>query len=290
MKKIIGIVMIVCGIFILFGILASGAGKLLSFGSDEKKAASTAGIKNIDIDVARANVNIIQHDGNKLVAKIENNKLTEHIRVTEDGSTMKVRLDHGPLNWWPFGTVKVDVYVPKSYNQNIALSIGSGNVDFNRSGGSMSLNDLTLEISSGNIELENLEVNKLKNDVRSGRLSVENVTSDTSSFDIKSGRVNLDHFTGELNGNVYSGRLSADMDKLTGPVNLDVKSGRASLGLPDNADFTLDAHAASGRVSCDFPLKNAAMNGDTAIKGSYGSGKYPIKLNVASGRISVNDR
>lgn len=76
------------------------------------------------------------------------------------------------------------------------------------------------------------------------------------------------------------------MDRLTNDVNLDVSSGNILLNLPNDASFKLNGRISGGVISNNFPLKIQEKSRQH-LKGTHGSGKHDINLNVSSGRIMV---
>lgn len=291
LEKIIGMGLVICGILILFGVIVSGMGTWVSSSDNEERSIQVSGIEAIDVDVSAANVHVIPDPGNELIAVLADGNKSSKVMVNREGKTMKIAVDRSWLSWWPFGnSLTLNIYVPNGYNESMAFSVGSGNVKFNGDSKQdlIILDGLNLDIKSGNVDMTNVQVNHLDNETLSGRIAADYMSAKTAKFDVKSGRVSLDHYKGGLNVEILSGRFSAQIDELTDDVNMDVKSGRASLDLPKSADFNLDAHAMSGKVSCNFPLQNAKIDDDNTIKGSHETGKYLVKLRVLSGRLDIN--
>ncbi|MFC7395418.1 DUF4097 family beta strand repeat-containing protein [Scopulibacillus cellulosilyticus] len=284
MKKMIGILFIFFGVLILLGLFVnSNIGNRFT-SSNQHESADLSGIKTIDVDSSSAYVHVIPSKRNDLEAALNGHKF--RMTVNHEGDTIKVDIKHKWLNFLPFWKPStLNIYIPEDYNKNMDLSTGSGNVKFN--GETMNLNRLKLNVHSGNIVLKNLHISHLYNNTLSGNFNGDHLITKTTSLDIKSGNINLSSFTGELNGKVLSGHLSAQFDQLNDPIHLDVKSGDATLKFPKNADFTLNAHTISGKVNCDIPLQKAKVNDDNIVNGSYGTGKYPVKLNVTSGKINI---
>ncbi|QPC47219.1 DUF4097 family beta strand repeat-containing protein [Mangrovibacillus cuniculi] len=179
----------------------------------------------------------------------------------------------------------VTVNVPKDFQEKLSVSIGSGNLTFD--GGRMELEELSLNLSSGDMELDNITAKTLKHNGSSGDLHAKKVITKEAELNISSGDVRLEDFEGALSGDVSSGELKVTISQLLGDIDLDVSSGDVQLTLPDNADFTLNGKYSSGNIASNKILKfEDSENG--VIKGVSGTGKYEIKLSVSSGSVHLN--
>ncbi|MCQ6274842.1 DUF4097 family beta strand repeat protein [Bacillus sp. V3B] len=132
-----------------------------------------------------------------------------------------------------------------------------------------------------------VQLNNLSVDVSSGNVNLDWITAKSGLFDISSGNVNLKHYKGQLEADVSSGNINIQLDQLTDSVKVDVSSGHVQLDLPDNADFTLDGKVSSGSISSNFVLKNKEEN-KQVMKGVHGTGEHQLDLSVSSGKVEVN--
>lgn len=289
MKKLLGILLIIAGIFILFHTFVDHRIDWGWFadGKTNHHSAVIDGVEDIRIDASASNVHIIPDTRENVAADLRGKG---RLNIDRSGDTLKINVKHNWFNWVPFGdTTRLDVYVPERYNQNMAIHNGSGYLEF--SGMSkdhpMSLDQLDIKMSSGKGDLRYLNVRRLEADGSSGDLELRNLTAKATDLGFSSGRVKLTHYVGSLNGKFSSGILKAQFDQLKGPVNIDASSGMVSVDLPKTADFTLNAKASSGLIRCNLPLKNTSMEKHNAIKGSYGTGKYDVNVQVSSGTAHI---
>jgi len=162
-----------------------------------------------------------------------------------------------------FKRPKLTVYLPDDYQQDLAIEVGSGNVNSK----DLHLNNLLLDVNSGNVNLDS-------------------ITTQTGVLDVSSGNIDLKHYTGQLEADVSSGNLSIQMDELTDSVKVDVSSGHVELDLPSDANFTLNGEVNSGSISNRFALENQQEN-KHELKGIHGSGEHHLDLSVSSGKIEV---
>ncbi|WP_462408664.1 LiaG family protein [Neobacillus sp. Marseille-QA0830] len=281
MKRIFVLLLVITGLYILF----NRPIHLDVF--NNSKANGTADITNdtqvIKLNVSSARATIIPEDRPNLRA-VYNGK--QKLKITDSGDTVVVSLKGSWFNW---GSAKsnLTIYIPKDYNRDLNIDLGSGSLQFSGSEKtSMTLDDVTAHIGSGKMDVSNLEVNHLKQDVSSGVVKLDSVVAKTGTFNVTSGKLDINHYNGAVNADVTSGLFNIQLDQLTDSVTMDVSSGAVNLDLPENADFTLQSDISSGNISCDFPLTEKE-SGNKSVNGKHGSGKYNIKLDVASGDIDI---
>lgn len=284
MKRILLIFLIIAGGYILF----TTVGNLTWFANkDQTHAEITNKIDNIEFAIASANVTIIPENRDDLEAQLTGKG---KVTVKQKGDTITVEYKQKWFSWFQFfNHSKLTVYVPEDYKEDMVIDIGSGNV--NLSGESSKrpykLNHLILDMSSGNVELNDLVVNEFAFDGSSGNVGIHSLDSKTASVDVSSGNVKITDFAGELEAEISSGRFDAQFVELRDSISIDVSSGNVSLDLPDKADFTLEGETGSGNISTKFPLKLEKQD-KHELKGTHGSGKHEIEIDVSSGNVEIN--
>lgn len=286
-KRIIILLLVITGLYLAYHQVTN----LGLFGMSNKKqeASISKNTKFIEIDVSGAKTMIIPEERSNLKA-VYNGK--QKLNVSEQGDTVEVSLKGKWFHWFNWDMFKkkntLKIYIPKNYDQNMDIEMHSGSLSF--SGESqkypMELNELTVDIGSGNTNLQNLSVKDLNFDVSSGNVNINSLKSKTGTFDVSSGNFEMKHYTGAIDAEISSGKMDIQMDTLTDSINIDVSSGMVGLDLPNQADFTLNGNINSGHISCDLPLKNKKQNKDM-IQGTHGNGKHPIELDISSGKIRI---
>lgn len=257
-----------------------------SFDQDTQ-ADVTEEVNMIEIDVSEVSTTIIPDSRSNVSAEL---KGKGHVTVQKNGDRIKIQ--YKSKNWFNglslFKKKGLTIYIPEDYDQNIAIKSGSGNLNF--SGKSkkepMKLEDLSLNMSSGHVELSHLSTNHFEHDGSSGHVEINSLATKTGSLKMSSGNMKVQKYSGELEAALSSGRLILQMEKLTDSIEVDVKSGYATIDLPSNADFTLNGEVNSGDISTNFPLTNS-LEEKHKIEGVHGSGKHKLDLNVSSGKIEV---
>lgn len=281
MKRIVIYLVIITGLYIVFNQSFQFDGFAFG-GSKEGRAALSNDIESIDINVGGVKTTIIPEDRDDVEAVLTGKG---SLIVKETGNSLIVETKRKMFNWFSFSEKRqLKIYIPEDFNRNMNIQIGSGTLNF--SGQSMKLNDFSLDIGSGNVNIDHLDVNEFAHDGSSGNVKIDTLLTKTGTFDLSSGNLDINHFTGALNADVSSGRLSVQMDKLNDSIDIDLSSGNVNLDLPDNADFNLNGKVSSGNISSDFPLTSSGTD-NTIIKGTHGSGKNNINVTVSSGNVKI---
>lgn len=255
LQKNLIVIIILLGAFLLLISVPS----LLPFG--KQTAELTDDIDVIEIDVSGISTTIIPEKRDNVEADLDGNG---SVQVKKSGNSLEVEYKR---KWYqPFGFFKrpkLTVYLPDDYQRDLAIEVGSGNVN------------------SKNLQIQNLSL-----DVNSGNVNLDSITTQTGVLDVSSGNVDLQQYTGQLEADVSSGNLSIQMDELTDSVKVDVSSGHVELDLPSDANFTLNGEVNSGSISNRFALENQQEN-KHELKGIHGSGEHHLDLSVSSGKIDI---
>ncbi len=282
MKKILIIFFILIGAYLLMTNLYRIPG--LPFGDSGDSAKVTERIDEIEIDITSISTTVIPENRDEVKAEL---KGKGEVHVTKSGDSIEVTYERGFFNWswFPFfDNTKLTVYIPEDFEKELSLRVGSGHLEFD--GSPMKINELSAEVQSGNVRLENLSAEHFTHNVASGNSRIKNLTTKSGEIDVRSGNVTIDEYEGKLEAEVRSGRLKASFSKLTDSIKADVRSGLLDLDLPNDADFTLEGKANSGYISNDFSLDESTRN-KGSIEGKHGAGTYDVKIEVSSGKVDI---
>jgi lia operon protein LiaG len=261
LNKILIMVVILVGAFLLFLTVPSW----LSSGKETVKMTNETDL--IEIDVSGISTTIIPEKRDDVEAKLDGKG---NVSVDQRGSRIEIEYKRNWLHSFSFfKRPKLTIYLPEDYDRDLAIEIGSGNLNYKGQ-------------SNKPIQINNLEL-----DVSSGSVNMDSITAHSGVFNISSGNVNVKHYTGRLEADVSSGKINIQMDELTDSIAVDVSSGYVELDLPNKADFILDGKVSSGSISSNFVLKNKEEN-KQVLKGVHGTGEHQVDLSVSSGKIEVN--
>ncbi|MYL62579.1 DUF4097 family beta strand repeat protein [Bacillus hwajinpoensis] len=279
------------GFYVIVGLLAVGAVLLILYentslfvgGSDKNSIKVTERTEEINIITHSSDMKIVPEARNDVKAALNGNG---ELSLRKQGDTIEVEVKQ---KWYQFfnfnGESDVTVYLPADFNQNLRLEVGSGNVEL-KGANSLVLNEVDIEMSSGDVELSNLQTKSFKHDGSSGRLIIDQLSTEKGNFDISSGDVILTKYSGPLKGEMSSGEMKVQMEQLSGDVSFDLSSGDVELDLPDDANFTLDTEASSGDISTTFTLKDQMIT-NNKISGVHGSGEHQVNVSLSSGNARV---
>lgn len=286
MKNAFAVMIALLALGTLYVILNDNTSLFAKESQSGERIEVTNNIKHIDLDLENSDTEVIPTDKNEVQVDIEGKGT---MTLAGNGDTIDVAVKHKWYQWIGFNRKSnVTVYVPKEYSNSMEIDIGAGN--FVMAGESDSkkwkLDELSIDMGSGNMQLKNIETNVFEHDGSSGDLVASGLTTKDGRVDISSGDVELSNFEGPIEGDLSSGELTVTMDSLKGDMTFDVSSGGVKLDLPEKASFKLKGQASSGDISCNFPLKDQKIE-DGDISGVSGSGKYAVDVSVSSGNVDI---
>lgn len=285
MKKVLIIFFVIIGLVIAFNTIRDLS--WLPFVGGKTETEVTDKIDHIKFDLKAAKVEIIVDDRDTVKAELDGRG-----KVAVDRSGDSITVDYSKP-WFRFfsffNTPELKVYIPKDYEDDIQIDMGSGQLTFSGdwNGHTKKLNELSIDLGSGNVKLKDLSVSHLSLEGSSGNITVEALTTEKSSFDISSGRVQLKDFVGELEVDLSSGKFDAQLTELVAPIDVSASSGTVTLDLPEDSDFTLKSKVSSGTVSFeDFPMEVKKQDGKK-FEGTHGKGTHEINIEVSSGSAKI---
>ena len=200
---------------------------------------------------------------------------------------------------------------------NVSISLRRGSVRATDVKGDLNLNgrldDVTVENLQGNAGMTgdffgttrlskiangvhfqssrtDMEIAKLDGELvlESGDLRASSLAGPTRVV-TRSKDIRLNDFTGNVHIEDNNSDIELTPGKLPlGNIQITNRRGHIQLVLPANAAFQLDAHAARGEISSDFPGLNVENRAhDAQATGSVGSGGPQIRLSTERGDIEI---
>ena len=284
LKKLFIILFFIIGVFVLIVTNTSW----LSFGEKNSQVKVTDKIDMIEIDVSGVSTTIIPVNQNNISTEYNGKG-----KVTVEESGNKIEVQFTSKNWFNifsfFKKNDLTIYIPEDYDRDLAIDSGSGSLHFSGQSKNhpMQIDNFSLNMSSGNVQLSHLSTNHFEQDGSSGNVTIESLTTKTGSINMSSGNMDVRKYSGDVKATLSSGRLKLQMEKVTDDIDLEVNSGYAILDLPQDANFALNGKIGSGAITTDFPLTDSKRDKHN-MKGIHGSGEHNINLDVHSGKIEVN--
>ncbi len=241
---------------------------------DMVKSFDLSGIKTIDINTMSTDINIIPVDSKevkvhlygtaasnnessvpKLFSGIEGNKLNIQIK-----QSFKVTIGFNFQN----NNLKLDIYVPDIYSENITVHSTSANLYISE----FTLDDLNIESTSGD-------------------LAISSVNARQAIIATTSGNTDFDSFSGNLDFKSSSGSIYVKYKSFNNNININTTSGNARIELPGDSQFDLTFKSSSGNLINDFPLVTHDTKNRNKITGSTGSSSNTINIETTSGDANI---
>lgn len=259
---------------------------------NDEKTAAIQGINEITVEASSADINIIPEKRNDVKAHLYGNitaTFETKLYLNSSGGTMEISTDKQKgISFSVLGSsLKLDIFVPESYNNNLKVNTASGKIN---AVNKMNLKDVSFDLSSGNVSMKDLTCENLTAKCSSGAINGENIITKSSDVDITSGSINLTGFKGNLNGETTSGKIYIDYSDFDNNVDLKATSGNIEVRLPDYAQFKLQSKATSGRVSCKFPITVDDSEKRNELNGVVGNGKNSVNVNTTSGNVVISKK
>jgi lia operon protein LiaG len=284
LKRILIIFLVLIGCYLL---LTSNIMNLFLFGKNNSEIQVTKRIDTIEVDVSSAQVNMIPEDRDNIRAELSGKG---KVSMDKDGDTIKIDYKRGFFNEFQFfnKTPKLNIYIPADYSKSLELKVGSGYLVFEGPSDDdpISLDRLSIDMSSGKVDLKNIKAKEFEHEGSSGLADIDTLTAESASVRMSSGKAKIKDLKGKLDAKISSGLMDIQLSEVTDAVELQASSGQIKLDLPDDADFMLNGKSSSGFIECDLPLKDK-ISEKGKIKGTFGTGEHPIDVQVSSGHVKI---
>jgi len=223
-------------------------------------------IKNIDIDIGVATVNI-HRGGDKIVVHGEYLPDSDYT-VGVQGSTFTVKSRYGfnifglkELISVSINTPTLDITLPDKVYETVSFNVGTGDIEAD----GITAEKLDLDIGTGKLKATNFKISSdIKIDLGTGNVDMKN---------IEANRIDVDCGTGDMD---YTGTITG---------RLDVDCGVGS------AQFNIRGHYFDYDIDIDKGVGNVDINkGDINAVSSRSKDErpIPIKVDVGVGNVSLN--
>ncbi|ABV63620.1 MULTISPECIES: LiaG family protein [Bacillus] len=288
MKRLIGLICILVGVFLMIGMLFKNE-NLFHLSFSREKPVTTASAKKdeidqLDISLSGFRVKVQPENRSDISVMVVGGKGKMYAEQT--GSTFNVRAENkGFLFFTSFEKGELLVKIPTDYHKNVKITGGSGVSEIDGEG-KLSLEDVILKSTSGNLNAENFSANNVEIKATSGRLSASHIDAKNSDIGATSGRVDIKDVKGEMQLEMTSGRLTASFDTIESPVSFHMTSGSAKFNLPDEGDFNVQVKKTSGSVDHTYHFDQADSEG-RGFTGTRGKGTHLVDIEMTSGNLKL---
>lgn len=201
---------------------------------------------------------------------------------------------------WNILTRTTKIFIPASLTDSVTVQLASGSLT---SEVALDIATLNIKISSGSINIKNVEAETVNIDIASGDTRLENIDSLSAEIDTSSGSVTIINgalatldtnsasgditltgcTVGNLLARISSGSVNTT-DLIMDTADIDVTSGDITFRLNAPAtDYSVDIDVTSGSVL----LSGTGVSVQASSDVSWGTGAKLIKCDSSSGDINI---
>lgn len=243
---------------------------------NEERVLEADNIKSINVNTVSSDIKFFSENRDDIKVHFEgvvnsNNKIIAPELIAEtQGSSLLIQIKYKDIMNTSFysSTIKVHVYIPKTYSNDIDVRTVSGNIDLGY--------------------MDNIEKANLKS--VSGDIKAEALFSNKTNLKSTSGNIKIEDFNGKLNSDTVSGDLYINVKDLNDNINIKSISGNAKIDLLEDTNFYFKSKSVSGDIDCEFPISIEGKISDRTISGKIGSGKNEIDITTVSGDIEISKK
>ncbi|MFB5660850.1 DUF4097 domain-containing protein [Alteribacillus sp. HJP-4] len=293
MKKLAGVFLILVGLLIIAGTLFStviewkpapqdGAGQAVT----ESELGNT---DRIEVNFSSADINIETHNKDTVeVVSLSNSSEDEPV-VSQNGSTILIEQKRN--HWWPdfsfvlFQKREWTVKIPEDFQKEISLYGSSGDVSV---AGPLNLGVFAADLSSGNVEVDEVKAKELSISLTSGDLMIQDSEAEHASLETTSGDMEVLTFSGAMEAVLTSGDFEAEWEEMSGRIDIEVTSGDVEI-ITGGADLELDVEVSSGDIENDIPLDSLTSQEERSLRGTKGEGDIPLTIRTTSGDVELKE-
>ncbi|MDD2503242.1 MAG: DUF4097 family beta strand repeat-containing protein [Clostridia bacterium] len=276
---------------------------------DQEGNESIKGIDAISIQTVSDNINLIPVDSDEVRAhyygsySATNSDYKPELVVEKSGSRLKIKINQkSNVNNFSFRSdLKLDVYIPRQFDEDIEINSTSGEVtvevldvdEFKYSNISGDLNAERIEAEKASLNTTSGEINisgefeKFKFNTVSGNLVSDDLIAKESSYNTTSGEIKLSGKPGDVSAKSISGNLTYIYSDFDNDIEANTVSGEVEISLPADAGFKLDYKTASGDVRTDFEV--SGNKGEHNLKGTVGDGDGSVDVQTVSGNLTIRN-
>ena len=291
----------------LAAILLFSAAAVFAGGKPElvyERTFSLEGINSVSIDYSSGGIVFREGADNSFSFREYLNENNEAYFARSSATGGIITVETGRRPWFRHLRARLEVYLPRSFEGDCRVLLGSGSLeaetdiavsgelDLTLSSGNARLRkvnarDIRLRSQSGSVHAEGLYG---KTDLRlsSGSLYVSELHGGGHDVRLSSGTVKIDAASGAGRFSSSSGSISLGIVRLEGDLDFELSSGSLKLGLPRDASFFFDAETSSGKVAVEsggdfFSVKDRA----SVMRPVGDNPQFTIRAEVSSGNITI---
>ena len=283
MKKLVSILLaalLVCGAFGCVAIRMFNKyenADRYQYGAFTYEAAS---VYTVDLDWAAGDVTVKHGSGTLSVSESggETLSVSERLHWWLDGTTLRIKYcESGYSHFIPSKDKQLTLELPENIDLKIDIASGKVRAD------ALNVASLEIDTASGGVEIGTLTAREAEIDTASGGVTIGTATIERAfDVDTASGGLTVDRISAQtIKIDTASGGTTLGLDKVT-TVDIDAASGKITLKLFDTeAGATVRLAKLSGGFDCKIPMTAEGKNY------KIGSGAIQISIDTASGGVVI---
>ncbi|GIP35177.1 DUF4097 family beta strand repeat-containing protein [Paenibacillus sp. J2TS4] len=244
---------------------------------DEKKTVDASSVSSIEVDSDSINVKFVPGDGNEvelhLFGEYIDRKFKDKFRLSTSASGNKLKVKAEATKKW-------GILIMGKSSPTLTIKVPEKLYE-----------DVNIQLSSGNVEVDSLQANRLAIQTSSGNMRVNQFAGQRMKLRGKSGTISIQEAQGEIDAALTSGNVKITNAALSDNITVETTSGDIQLNaheLPPS--FKVDMRAGSGDVSAKVPNLTFQEKTENRILGEVGQGGPLLKLQATSGNVRIRQQ
>ncbi|WP_028544037.1 DUF4097 family beta strand repeat-containing protein [Paenibacillus taiwanensis] len=267
------------GHFILLAVIVlslsscNGIPLLNSTAVDVQMNAKVTNVNTVSIQAFSANIKVAATNVEEAKVHLTGNisgdekELEQLLHVDAEGTSLNIQMQHSNGLLVTANDLMLDIELPSRHYAQLSVQTSSGNIDLQR----LEVDHLNTRASSGNIKIEQFEGEKFKAESSSGNIEVDKLAADASI-------------------QASSGNISVDLEKVGKPLTAETTSGNVTITVPKDAKARVKADTKWDKMQIDAPftitsqdkrhvegILNNASADDASFYVKTTSGKFSLK-------------
>lgn len=207
----------------------------------------------------------------------------EKLKIKQTGGSVTVHKNKGQ-----HFTVKGMRRTSKIEGDTLTLTSGGGSFSVSIPS---TVKSIEVEVGSGNVTINDIEVEKIASETTGGNLSISNVSGSISASSM-GGNINMtDIKSNDIYAKSIGGRIQLIMEKLIeGEVELDTTAGDVKLFVTEDSAFDLHTEVVGGDFKSNLELK-MLEDGPVKYIAKYNEeGKVSVSIKARHGNVEVSKK
>lgn len=260
----------------------------------KEEKVSIDNCENIKLVFSSADIEVVTSAESSLkVVEEGSGNLTEaeKFTLTKDGNTIEIKDGNSNLSFKIFGFgrlgKKIKLFLPKGYDKDLEIKSTSGNVVFDSG---INVKNLRCTQSSGNFSnSSDIIANQIDLKVSSGNINVNNLDVKSYGISATSGNIHIKSISGSGQVDATSGNIEINYKEIDEESSVQTTSGNVKLFVLKGISFEFDGQCVSGDISSSFDLNYKNKRGNEATA-KVGEAPYKkINARVTSGNIKISE-